>query len=107
VTTGGTKIIGDQIVPGRTTPCGLCHGPDLMGVADVPPIAGRSPSYLVRQLWDMQQGTRNGASAMLMKLIVANLTEEDMVAIAAYVSSRLPPTTNEHAKEMVTRLNTH
>ena len=95
VTTGGTKIIGDQIVPGRTTPCGLCHGPDLMGVADVPPIAGRSPSYIVRQLWDMQQGTRNGASAMLMKLIVANLTEEDMVAIAAYVSSRLPPTTDE------------
>src|ERR1700750_2254055 len=42
VTTGGTKIIGDRIVPGRTTPCGLCHGPDLMGVADVPPIAGRS-----------------------------------------------------------------
>ena len=106
VTTGGTKIIGDQIVPGRTTPCGLCHGPDLMGVADVPPIAGRSPSYIVRQLWDMQQGTRNGASAMLMKLIVANLSEEDMVAIAAYVSSRTPPGTDNHAKGLVT-LNTH
>jgi len=108
VTTGGTKIMGDQIVPGRTTPCGLCHGPDLMGVADVPPIAGRSPSYIVRQLWDMQQGTRNGASAMLMKLIVANLTEEDMVAIAAYVSSRVPPGTGtDHPKSLVTRLNTH
>src|SRR4029078_8940357 len=90
VTTGGTKIIGDRIVPGRTTPCGLCHGPDLMGVADVPPIARRSPIYIGRQLWHMQQCTRNGASAMLMKLIVATLTEEDMVAIAAYVSSRLP-----------------
>jgi cytochrome c553 len=106
VTTGGTRIIGDQIVPGRTTPCGLCHGPDLMGVADVPPIAGRSPSYIVRQLWDMQQGTRNGASAMLMKLIVANLTEDDMVAIASYVSSRVPPA-GDHAKEQVTRLNAH
>jgi cytochrome c553 len=64
-----------------------------MGVADVPPIAGRSPSYIVRQLWDMQQGTRNGASAQLMKLVITNLTEDDMVAIAAYVSSRLPPAT--------------
>jgi len=107
VTTGGTKIIGDMIVPGRTTPCALCHGPDLMGVADVPPIAGRSPSYIVRQLWDIQQGTRNGASAQLMKLIVANLTEQDMISIASYVSSRVPPGTNERAKEMVTQLTSH
>ena len=91
VTTGGMKVIGNKIVQGKTTPCGTCHGLDLMGVADVPPIAGRSPSYIVRQLWDMQQGTRNGASAQLMKLVITNLTEEDMVAIAAYVSSRLPP----------------
>jgi cytochrome c553 len=26
-----------------------------------------------------------------MKLVVANLTEDDMVAIAAYVASRVPP----------------
>ena len=90
VTTGGMKIVGNTIVQGKTTACGTCHGIDLKGVADVPPIAGRSPSYIVRQLWDMQQGTRNGASAQLMKLVVANLTEDDLVAIAAYVSSRRP-----------------
>jgi len=90
VTTGGMKIVGDQIVQGKTTACGTCHGLDLMGVADVPSIAGRSPSYIVRQLWDIQQGTRHGASAQLMKLIVANLTEQDMVSIAAYVASRTP-----------------
>jgi cytochrome c553 len=90
VTTGGMRIVGDRIVQGKTTACGTCHGPDLMGVADVPPIAGRSPSYTVRQLWDIQQGTRHGASAQLMKLIVANLTEQDLVSIAAYVASRTP-----------------
>ena len=57
-------------------------------MADVPPIAGRSPSYIVRQMWDIQQGTRNGASVQLMKQAIANLTEEDLVAVAAYVSSR-------------------
>jgi cytochrome c553 len=90
VTTGGMRIVGDQIVQGKTTACGTCHGLDLLGVADVPPIAGRSPSYTVRQLWDIQQGTRHGASAQLMKLIVANLTQEDLVSIAAYVASRTP-----------------
>lgn len=101
VTTGGMRIVGNKIVQGKTTACGTCHGLDLMGVADVPPIAGRSPSYMVRQMWDMQQGTRNGASAQLMKLVVANLTEEDMVAIAAYVTSRVPPGAASHAKRAV------
>ena len=105
VTTGGTKIIGNKIVQGKTTPCGTCHGLDLTGVADVPPIAGRSPSYMVRQLWDMQQGTRNGASAQLMKLVVARLTEQDMVAIAAYVSSRVPPAAPGSPKR-IARLDT-
>lgn len=90
VTTGGMTIVGGKVVQGRTTACGTCHGLNLTGVvgADVPPIAGRSPSYLVRQLWDIQQGTRNGAQAQLMKLVVANLTQEDLVAVAAYIASR-------------------
>jgi cytochrome c553 len=56
----------------------------------VPGIAGRSPSYLVRQLYDMQQGTRKGEWTELMKPVVRNLSEEDMLNIAAYVSSRTP-----------------
>jgi cytochrome c553 len=100
VTTGGMRIVDDKIVQGKTTACGTCHGVDLMGVADVPSIAGRSPSYLVRQIWDIQQGTRNGTSAGLMKVVVANLTPEDLVSIAAYVASR-PPV---HAPVQNTRL---
>jgi cytochrome c553 len=90
VTTGGARVIGKEFIRGKTTPCITCHGPDLMGVADIPPIAGRSPSYMVRQMWDMQQGTRNSEAAQLMRLVLANLTREDMLAIAAYVSSRPP-----------------
>lgn len=88
VTTGGMRVSGNNIVQGRTTPCVTCHGVDLLGVADVPPIAGRSPSYVVRQMWDIQQGTRNGAAVQLMKMAIANLTAEDLVAVAAYVASR-------------------
>jgi cytochrome c553 len=56
----------------------------------VPPLAGRSPSYVVRQLWDMKQGNRNGPWTQLMKQVVNNLTIEDLVNIAAYTSSRTP-----------------
>lgn len=74
----------------RTSPCGVCHGSDLKGLGPVPGIAGRSPSYLVRQLYDMQQGTRNGSWTELMKPVVKNLTDEDMLNIAAYMSSLRP-----------------
>jgi cytochrome c553 len=75
---------------GKTTQCGACHGADLKGLGPVPGIAGRSPSYLVRQMYDMQQGARNGTWTQLMKPVVANLSEEDLIDIAAYTASRMP-----------------
>jgi cytochrome c553 len=75
---------------GRTVACGVCHGADLRGIGPVPGIAGRSPSYLARQMYDMQAGARHGEWADLMKPVVAKLTEEDLVNISAYVASRTP-----------------
>jgi len=75
---------------GRTEACGVCHGSDLMGLGPVPGIAGRSPSYLARQMFDMQAGARHGEWADLMKPVVAKLTEEDLVNISAYVASLMP-----------------
>jgi cytochrome c553 len=75
---------------GKTTQCGACHGADLNGLGPVPGIAGRSPSYLMRQMYDMQQGTRKGLWSDLMKPVVAGLNEEDMLNIVAYVSSGAP-----------------
>jgi cytochrome c553 len=92
VASGGAGMLDGKIVPGKTLACAGCHGPDLMGVADVPGIAGRSPSYLVRQLYDLQTGTRQGRMSAPMQPVVANLTSDDMVAIAAYLTSRVPPT---------------
>jgi len=77
---------------GKTTQCGACHGQDLMGLGPVPGIGGRSPSYLTRQLTDMQQGNRHGQWTELMKPVVSKLTEEDIMNIAAYTASRMPYT---------------
>jgi cytochrome c553 len=73
---------------GKTTACGVCHGPGLKGLGPVPGIAGRSPSYIVRQLYDMQTGARKGLWTNLMVGVVARLTDEDMRAIAAYAASQ-------------------
>jgi cytochrome c553 len=80
VTTGGGKI----------TACGACHGADLKGLGPVPGIAGRSPSYMMRQLWDMKTGARAGEWTGLMAPVVAPLTEEELMNVVAYVSSRTP-----------------
>jgi cytochrome c553 len=72
---------------GRSVACATCHGRGLKGMADVPRLAGRSPSYLVRQLHDLRSGKRRGGSAELMKPIVANLSDEEIVALGAYLAS--------------------
>ena len=37
---------------GKTIPCSICHGQTLQGLGEVPAIAGRPPTYIVRQLND-------------------------------------------------------
>src|SRR5262245_45230144 len=39
---------------GKTLQCATCHGQDLKGLGPIPGIAGRSPSYFVRQLYDFK-----------------------------------------------------
>lgn len=75
---------------GKTLMCTICHGQDLRGVGDIPAIAGRAPTYTVRQMIAFKTGTRATVMGELMKPVVANLTPADMLAIAAYVGSRQP-----------------
>jgi len=90
VKTGGEKVLAGKIMPGPTVQCGFCHGPDLKGFGNVPAIAGGSATYIFRQLFDFQNGSRNGKGAESMKAAVKNLRQGDMVSIAAYVASRTP-----------------
>ena len=75
---------------GKTVRCDVCHGPGLRGLDPVPAIAGRQASYLARQMYDMQTGARHGTWSPLMKEVVARLTDDDMMALAAYVTSLAP-----------------
>jgi cytochrome c553 len=70
--------------------CSVCHGAALQGIGPVPALAGRSPSYTMRQLFDMKSGARHGPWAELMKPIVGGLSTEDMMSLAAYTASLQP-----------------
>jgi len=74
----------------QVTACTICHGTDLRGIGQAPTIAGRSPSYIARQLYDMQHGNRNGAWTPLMAPVVANMGPEDLLSAAAYLASLEP-----------------
>jgi cytochrome c553 len=75
---------------GETTPCATCHGPRLTGTPTIPAIAGRHAGYIVRQLYFFQNGSRSDPAAALMRGVVQHLSDDGMLAIAAYLASLQP-----------------
>lgn len=70
--------------------CASCHGEGLRGGPIAPPLAGRFPTGAFRQMWSFKVGLRDGAGAGLMKPVVAPLSEQDMIALAAYAATLKP-----------------
>jgi cytochrome c553 len=98
VSTGGAVMRGAEVVvPGTSVACANCHGVTLRGMAHapdsdvpVPPIVGRSPTYIIRQLYDVHSGARSAPSTTLMKPIAAQMTLQQMIDAAAYLASKQP-----------------
>lgn len=88
----GSLFKGEALVKnaagGKTIQCAICHGDSLQGLGDVPRIAGLHPAYVARQLYAFQTGTNHSVSSALMKKVVANLTADDILAIAAYAAAQ-------------------
>jgi cytochrome c553 len=87
----GAIARGEALARGeKTTACSVCHGENLEGLAVVPGLRGRSPSYIARQLADMKEGKRQGLWTPLMLPIVAPLGADDILALSAYLASLAP-----------------
>jgi cytochrome c553 len=84
----GSIAKGEALV--KNAECVLCHGDKLTGLGEVPRLAGLQPLYIARQLFDLQYGSSAGKATALMKRAVANLSEDDIIDISAYLGS-LPP----------------
>jgi cytochrome c553 len=84
---------GRQLVqngdPARQIPaCILCHGPHLSGrEPGIPGLLGLRADYLSAQLGAWRYGTRTAVEPDCMQLIAARLTEQDVTAVAAWLSS--------------------
>ncbi|TAN04115.1 MAG: cytochrome C-binding protein [Rhodanobacteraceae bacterium] len=80
---------------GAASACESCHGTRLQGqvmpgIGIVPPLAGRMPNYIVRELIRFREGKRTNSGAAPMRTEVAHLSMKDMIDVAAYAASRKP-----------------
>lgn len=87
--TRGERLAGTWGGAGQQA-CASCHGHDLRGIGQAPPLAGRSPTYIARQLNDLKTGARRGPVTDLMKPVVAPMHNVDITALAAFIGSRKP-----------------
>ncbi len=88
IATGKRIAMAKEKSPFRA--CASCHGPALLGVGPIPPIAGRSPSYLLRQLFAFKTGARATATSAPMQKVAASLSLDEMIAVVAYAGSLRP-----------------
>jgi cytochrome c553 len=84
---------GRQLVqngnPARQIPaCTACHGPYLSGrEPGIPGLLGLRSDYISAQLGAWRYGTRTSIEPDCMQLVAARLTEQDVAAVAAWLSS--------------------
>jgi cytochrome c553 len=90
----GSIAKGEALVKGgesgKTVQCAVCHGEALKGLGEVPRLAGQQPLHIARQLFDIRHGSSAGKAVALMQPVVANLSDDDIIAISSYLGS-LPP----------------
>lgn len=84
------RFIATTGTNGAATACATCHGKTLVGSGLIPPLAGRYPTYIVRQLLAFKTGARSTAASHPMEAVVARLSVDDMIAIAAYAATLAP-----------------
>jgi len=72
--------------------CVACHGKDAKTplMPTYPKLAGQNEGYILQQLKDIKSGARNNGMTAAMKGIMHMVNEEEMAAIAKYLSSLEP-----------------
>ncbi|HLZ64815.1 MAG TPA: c-type cytochrome [Aliidongia sp.] len=79
--------------PAREIPaCANCHNPSFTGMQPaIPGLVGLHAHYISAQLGAWRYGTRTAAEPDCMQIVAGHLSEADVTAIAAYLSSLPAP----------------
>jgi cytochrome c553 len=82
----------DQGIPA----CSSCHGVELTGQEPaIPGLLGLRAAYISAQLGGWRYGTRTSIQPDCMQVVAGHLTEEDVTAVAAWLSGqKAPPNRN-------------
>lgn len=84
----GKTLVSDGDQARGVPACSGCHGPKLTGMEPaIPGLVGLRPQYISAQLGAFRYGTRTAADPDCMQLVAANLTENDVTAVSAYLAS--------------------
>ncbi|WP_439395850.1 c-type cytochrome [Bradyrhizobium sp. PMVTL-01] len=83
----GSVAAGRELALKPEIACASCHGEKLTGTDVVPGIAGRSPTYIFRQLYEYRNGFRAGPESKPMIDVVKTLNEADFLPLAAYLAT--------------------
>jgi len=79
---------GAELYKSKT--CFTCHGADanspIMPV--YPKLAGQNAVYLTNQMKDIKSGAREHGQTLVMKGIMANVSDEEIQAIAEWISTQ-------------------
>ena len=87
----GKKVFAEGVADTKVPACATCHGPDAKGNGPFPRLAGQLYDYVVAKLtnWDKERGQVPGQpdTSAIMQPIAHNLTQQQIKAVAAYVST--------------------
>lgn len=68
--------------------CAQCHGPTARGMASFPSLTGRDANYIQSRLETYRAGEKVGANSSLMIPNAKNLSDEDIVNLSAFLTSK-------------------
>ena len=70
--------------------CHSCHGetPNMPIMPVYPKLAGQNAPYLLQQMKDIRDGKRNNGLSVAMKAVVGSVTDEELQAIADWLSTQ-------------------
>ncbi len=83
----GKQIFEEGVVGTGAPACGGCHGEDGSGSDKFPRLNGQNPAYVINQLTNFKNATRNNDPKAVMQTVAKRLNEEEITAIAEYVST--------------------
>ena len=87
----GKTIFESGVAETNVPPCAACHGSEAKGNGQFPRLAGQLYDYVVAKLtnWEMERGQNPAQpdTSAVMQPIAHSLTQAQIKAVAAYVSS--------------------